>query len=201
MTTGWGPLAWTALLPLLIGLAACGSSSSHTGRSHPTTAAAPGGYASGPTTQERGSYKVGRPYQVAGLWYHPREDFGYVETGIASWYGADFHGRRTANGEIYDMGALTAAHRTLQMPSVARVTNLANGRSVVVRINDRGPFAPGRIIDLSYRAAQLLDFVKQGTTPVRVEVLPDESRRIAELARNGADTARLNEFMARRHRP
>lgn len=115
-----------------------------------------------------GAYKVGSPYKVNGVRYVPREDPSYDRTGIASWYGKKFHGRRTANGERYDMYALSAAHPTLPMPSLVRVTNLKNGRSIVARVNDRGPFARGRIIDMSYRSAQLLGFVKQGTARVRV---------------------------------
>ncbi|CAN0507107.1 unnamed protein product [Discosporangium mesarthrocarpum] len=94
----------------------------------------------------KGSYKVGRPYQIQGTWYYPAENFKYVETGISSWYGPKFHGRKTANGETYNMNDLTAAHRTLPMPSMVRVINLKNGRSLKLRINDRGPFARGRII-------------------------------------------------------
>ena len=101
-------------------------------------------------------YKIGKPYKIDGIWYYPKEDYQYDETGIASWYGSKFHGRKTANGEIYDMNAVTAAHKTLPMPSYARVTNLENGRSLVLRINDRGPFVRSRIIDLSRRSAQLL---------------------------------------------
>lgn len=135
-----------------------------------------------------GTYKVGRPYQVNGTWYYPAADYNYRETGIASWYGADFHGRRTANGETYDMNALSAAHRTLPLPSMVRVVNLRNGRSIAVRVNDRGPFARGRIIDLSRRAAQLLGFEQQGTTPVRVEIIAQESRQLALLAQQGNAT-------------
>ncbi|MFN4089813.1 MAG: septal ring lytic transglycosylase RlpA family protein, partial [Alphaproteobacteria bacterium] len=135
----------------------------------------------------RGSYKVGRPYQIFGVWYTPREDFGYVEEGVASWYGSDFNGLPTANGEKYDMYAMTAAHPTLQMPSVVRVTNLQNDRAVIVRVNDRGPFAHNRVIDMSYAAAEALGFARQGTTRVRVEVLPGPSRMVAQLARDGAD--------------
>jgi len=138
-----------------------------------------------------GTYKVGNPYAVSGVRYHPREDFSLVETGIASWYGPSFHGKRTANGEIYDQNALTAAHRTLQMPSLVRVTNLENGKSVVVRINDRGPFKRGRVIDVSKKAATLLGFVNQGTAKVRVEVLEKESRQIAEAAKRGMDTSKI----------
>lgn len=138
-----------------------------------------------------GTYKVGKPYRVGSVWYYPQEDFRLVETGIASWYGPDFHGKRTANGERYDQHELTAAHRTLQMPSLVRVTNLENGRAVVVRINDRGPFKHGRIIDVSRRSAELLGFVNKGTARVRLEVLPQESRQMAEAARRGMDTSRM----------
>lgn len=118
-----------------------------------------------------GVYKVGSPYQVAGQWYYPSEDWGYNQTGIASWYGADFDGNPTANGETYDMTLFTAAHKTLPMPIHARVTNLENGRSIVVRINDRGPFVQGRIIDLSRAAAQELGYLANGTARVRVQSL------------------------------
>jgi peptidoglycan lytic transglycosylase len=116
-----------------------------------------------------GIYKVGQPYQIEGVWYYPKEDQFYDETGIASWYGPDFHGKNTANGELYDMDTLTAAHRTLPLPVIVRVTNLENGRSLLVRVNDRGPYARGRIIDLSRRAAQLLGVYERGTARVRVQ--------------------------------
>ncbi len=122
-------------------------------------------------TYTGGTYKVGTPYQVAGQWYYPAEDWGYNQTGLASWYGADFDGNPTANGEVYDMDLFTAAHKTLPMPIHARVTNLENGESIVVRINDRGPFVQGRIIDLSRAAAQELGFLNQGTARVRVQSL------------------------------
>ena len=129
-----------------------------------------------------GAYKVGSPYQVGTTWYYPKADYGYRETGIASWYGPGFHGKSTANGETFDQTALTAAHRTLPMPSMVRVTNLENGRSIKLRINDRGPFKNGRIIDLSRRAADLLGFRRRGTAKVRVEIVEDESRMIAAAA-------------------
>lgn len=119
----------------------------------------------------KGVYKVGNPYQVAGVWYYPKENPKYDETGIASWYGPGFHGKYTANGEAYDMNDLTAAHQTLPMPVFVRVTNLENGRSIVVRVNDRGPFANGRIIDMSRRGAQLLGFEQKGTARVRVQFI------------------------------
>lgn len=118
-----------------------------------------------------GVYRIGNPYQIAGVWYYPREQPDYDETGIASWYGPTFYGKHTADGEIFDANMLSAAHRTLPMPVNVRVTNLDNGRSLVVRVNDRGPFAKGRIIDVSEHAAQLLDFYRQGTARVRVTYL------------------------------
>lgn len=133
-----------------------------------------------------GDYKVGKPYKVRDQWYYPTENFEYAETGIASWYGPKFHGKPTANGEIFDQNMITAAHPTLPLPSAVRVTNLDNGRTILLRINDRGPFARGRIIDLSRRAAQLLGFEKKGTAKVRVEILPDESRQLKLAALNKA---------------
>jgi rare lipoprotein A len=115
-----------------------------------------------------GVYKVGVPYQIGDTWYYPSEQPDYDETGIASWYGPTFYGRSTANGERFDAGDLTAAHRTLPMPVNVRVTNLDNGKSLIVRVNDRGPFAKGRIIDLSEHAAELLGYKNQGTARVRV---------------------------------
>ena len=116
-----------------------------------------------------GHYKVGQPYQVGGRWYHPREQPDYDRVGIASWYGPKFHGRKTANGEIFDMYALTAAHPTLPMPSYAYVTNPANGRTILVRINDRGPYVGDRMIDLSRESARVLGLLSGGTGRVRVQ--------------------------------
>jgi rare lipoprotein A len=116
-----------------------------------------------------GRYQLGKPYTVAGRTYVPAEDPDYVATGDASWYGADFHGRRTANGEIFSANAITGAHPTLPLPSYVRVTNQANGRSVIVRVNDRGPYMPGRIMDLSYRAASMLGYVNNGHTQIKAE--------------------------------
>src|SRR4051812_18331230 len=118
-----------------------------------------------------GVYKVGQPYQIDNVWYYPREQPDYDETGIASWYGPTFYGHHTANGEMYDGNQLTAAHKTLPMPVNVRVTNLDNGKSLILRVNDRGPYARGRIIDLSKRAAELLDVVQTGTARVRVTYL------------------------------
>lgn len=116
-----------------------------------------------------GSYKVGKPYKVRGKWYHPKEETNYDKKGFASWYGPNFHGRKTANGEIYDQYHLSGAHPTFPLPSYARVTNLKNGHSVIIRVNDRGPYAHGRIIDVSSKAADLLDFKRAGTAEVRVQ--------------------------------
>jgi rare lipoprotein A (peptidoglycan hydrolase) len=116
----------------------------------------------------RGIYKIGKPYTVAGKTYVPAENPNYDETGIASWYGDGFHGGPTANGEVYDMHLLTAAHKTLPMPSYAYVHNPVNGRTIMVRINNRGPFKGNRIIDLSHEAARQLDFQARGLATVRV---------------------------------
>ena len=125
-------------------------------------------------------YKVGNPYKINGKWYYPAVDYQYDEVGIASWYGPGFHGKSTANGEVFDQNKITAAHRTLPMPSIVKVTNLENGMVLdKVRINDRGPFARNRIIDLSKKAAEELGFIKNGIAKVRVEILEDESRKYA----------------------
>ena len=132
--------------------------------------------------EPEGIYKVGKPYQVEGVWYYPAEDYAYVQEGIASWYGSDFHGKRTANGERYNMDDITAAHPTLPMPSVVKVTNLDNGRTLKVTVNDRGPFHSKRIIDVSKKAAQLLGFYEAGTAHVRVEIDPEESMNLKNIA-------------------
>ncbi len=116
-----------------------------------------------------GRDQIGKPYKVKGKWYYPKEDLNYRAAGTASWYGDAFHGRLTANGEVYDMNHLSAAHPTMPLPSYARVTNKLNGNSVIVRVNDRGPYAHNRVIDLSKRAAQLLDYTSSGTAQVVVE--------------------------------
>lgn len=137
----------------------------------------------GPTPHP--TYKVGAPYTVKGVTYYPHVDLAYDETGMASWYGETFQRRYTANGEVFDLNELTAAHTTLPMPSIVEVVNLRNNRALRIRVNDRGPFAEGRIIDLSRRAAQLLGFERDGSTLVRVHILKDESLRAAALARRG----------------
>ncbi|HTV46089.1 MAG TPA: septal ring lytic transglycosylase RlpA family protein [Stellaceae bacterium] len=139
----------------------------------------------------RGYYRVGRPYEINGVWYYPAVDYNYDKTGIASWYGREFQGRYTANGEIFDMNRLTAADTTLPMPSIVLVTNLQNGRELRLRVNDRGPFRDGRLIDVSRRAAQLLGFEAQGTAPVEVKVLKDASIRVAEEAMHGSDQGEM----------
>jgi len=151
--------------------------------------------------QASGAYKVGTPYKVGGVWYHPEENLTHVESGVASWYGPNFHGRTTANGEIFDRNALTAAHPTLQLPSVVRVTNLRNGRATVVRVNDRGPFSGGRIIDLSEKAASILGFKAQGTTKVKIEVLGSDSEHLAQLAQAGASSDEMEAYMLARFGP
>jgi rare lipoprotein A len=124
-----------------------------------------------PAVSRRGVYMVGRPYKVAGKRYVPAEDRSYSRVGMASWYGDDFHGRLTANGEVFDMHDISAAHATMPLPSYARVTNLDNGNSIVVRVNDRGPYHGGRVIDVSKRAAELLDFESRGVGHVKVDYL------------------------------
>lgn len=139
-----------------------------------------------------GTYRVGNPYTIAGRTYVPQEATDYSAEGIASWYGEDFHGRLTANGEIYDMESISAAHPTLPIPSYVRVTNLANRRSVIVRVNDRGPFHRDRVIDLSARAAQMLGFQDKGVARVRVEYVAraslagsDDRKLAATLSHDG----------------
>src|SRR5690242_2668096 len=161
--------------------------------------------ASGGATAGRGMYKVGAPYTIDGVTYTPMEEFAHVETGIASWYGPGFHGKYTANGEVYDQSDRTAAHRTLQMPSVVRVTNLDNGRSTVVRVNDRGPYARGRVIDVSRAAAEELNMTHSGTAHVRIEQLGMESQALKDIALNGGGAGEqreaLDKFIAGRRGP
>lgn len=140
-----------------------------------------------------GRYQIGRPYMVAGRRYVPREKpDGFTQTGHASWYGIAFHGRKTANGEVYDRNMISAAHPTMPLPSYARVTNTLNNHSIVVRVNDRGPYHGNRVIDLSERTAGLLGFKHIGTARVRVDYLgpaslagSDDQRLVASLRTNG----------------
>jgi rare lipoprotein A len=131
-----------------------------------------------------GRYQIGKPYTVRGVTYVPQHNPNYAASGRASWYGSDFHGRRTANGEIFSANAITAAHPTLPLPSYVRVTNTDNGRSLVVRVNDRGPYVSGRIIDLSWRAASMLGYVNKGSANVHVEY-------VGQAPLNGDDTRTL----------
>jgi rare lipoprotein A len=125
----------------------------------------------GPIPFGGGHYQLGSPYQVAGRWYTPREQPGYDKVGQSSWYGEAFHRRMTSNGEWFDMATLTAAHPTLPLPSYAKVTNLENGRTVIVRINDRGPFVDTRVLDVSKRTAEVLGYKQQGIGKIRVQYI------------------------------
>jgi rare lipoprotein A len=166
---------WRGALLAAIGfmLVGCGSAN------YRYSATGPRNYAPHPT------YKIGAPYSVKGVTYYPHVDLSYDRTGTASWYGEAFQGEYTANGEVYDLNQITAAHKTLPLPSIVEVTNLQNNRALRVRINDRGPFADGRIIDLSRRAAQLLGFERSGTAMVRVRILPAESLQAEAAAARG----------------
>jgi len=145
-----------------------------------------------PVPKGGGQYLVGHRYNVAGHTYVPSEMTSYTAVGMASWYGAAFHGRRTANGEVYDMGSITAAHPTMPLPSYARVTNLDNGYSVIVRVNDRGPYHGGRVMDVSSRAADVLGFKGAGTAKIKVEYVgqaplegTDDNMLLASLRTDG----------------
>jgi rare lipoprotein A len=155
-----------------------------------------------------GRYHVGKPYVIAGVTYYPEENPNYRATGTASWYGDAFHGRLTSNGEIFDMRSMTAAHPTLPLPSYVRVTNMANGKSVIVRVNDRGPFHANRVIDVSVRAADLLGFRHQGTARVRVEYVgraslegSDDTRLAATLRHNGTPAPAPYQMRVAQERP
>ena len=144
----------------------------------------------------RPGYKVGVPYVINGKRYVPEERFSYSATGTASWYGDYFHGRLTANGEIFDMNAMTAAHKTLQLPAVVRVKNTENRRALFVRVNDRGPFVSNRLIDLSKGAARSLGFFTDGLAPVRVDVDTRASRILRDMARKRASVKEMDAFVA-----
>ena len=193
-------------LALLLALAVCACSSPETVKRTAKTGDRSGkvvdrrlGVSASPyraLTYNVSSYKVGEPYKIAERWYRPKEYETFSETGIASWYGHKFHSRQTANGEVFNMYAMTAAHRVLPMPSVVRVTNLENGRRVIVRINDRGPYAHERIIDLSLAAAEKAGFRRKGVTRVRVELLPELSRKVARIARSGGGARKQDRLIA-----
>jgi len=144
-----------------------------------------------PVPKGGGRYRVGKPYTIAGRTYVPEEDVNYKAEGFASWYGSDFHGRYTANGEIFDKESISAAHPTMPLPSYARVTNLRNKKSIIVRVNDRGPYVGNRVIDLSARVARLLDFHGHGVTKVRVEYVGraplagSDDRKLVATLRDG----------------
>ncbi|MBI5260236.1 MAG: septal ring lytic transglycosylase RlpA family protein [Bradyrhizobium sp.] len=168
----WRAARGVAVIAACLSLANCASSGKFASRVDPKygVSSSPRVVAWGePVPKGGGTYRIGKPYMVAGRTYVPEEDTNYRAEGQASWYGDDFHGRLTANGEVFDMGALTAAHPTLPMPSYARVTNVANGKSLIVRVNDRGPYHGNRLIDVSNKAAELLDFKGNGVARVRVE--------------------------------
>lgn len=175
------------MMAAALALAGCASSEKFARKVDPKY-----GVASSPRVVEMGErapkgggvYRVGKPYVVAGRTYVPEEGENYRTEGLASWYGRDFHGRLTANGEVFDMESITAAHPTLPMPSYVRVTNLSNRRSLIVRVNDRGPFHGNRVIDLSHKSAHLLGFKDNGVARVRVEY-------VGRAALEGSDDARL----------
>ena len=148
-----------------------------------------------PVPKGGGVYRVGQPYMVGGRVYVPEENINYSAEGMASWYGNDFHGRYTANGEIFDMSSISAAHPTLPLPSYVRVTNLSNSRSIVVRVNDRGPYARERLIDVSVKTAELLGFYGHGVTRVKVEYVGraplqgSDDRKLVATLREGGSTS------------
>jgi len=170
--SGWHLARMGAVLAACVALANCASSDRFAVKVDPRygVAASPRvvDFAE-PVPRGGGTYRVGKPYVVAGRTYVPEDNRNYVAEGLASWYGDDFHGRLTANGEIFDMTAVSAAHPTLPMPSYVRVTNLSNRKSMIVRVNDRGPYHGDRIIDLSVRTAKLLGLHEHGLARVRVE--------------------------------
>ena len=184
-----------AAAAMCLALANCASSGQFAGRVDPKygVSSSPRVVALGdPVPKGGGTYRVGKPYVVAGRVYVPEEDVNYHEEGLASWYGDDFHGRQTANGEVFDMDSLSAAHPTLPMPSYARVTNLSNGKSLIVRVNDRGPYHGDRLIDVSNKAAELLEFKGSGVARVRVEYVGraplegSDDRQLMATLRSGA---------------
>lgn len=195
------------LLGLSVALSGCASDKGKHSRLDPFAGKGSPYYrGSGPIPRGGGRYLVGQPYQVAGRWFTPREQPGYDKSGIASWYGEAFHRRQTSNGEYFDMAMLSAAHATLPLPSYAKVTNLENGRSIVVRINDRGPFVDSRVIDLSKRSAEVLGYKQKGMAKVRIQYigpapLNDKGPHLAmmnEKLRTGAGMRSLVAYAANR---
>jgi rare lipoprotein A len=160
-----------------------------------------------PVPKGGGSYRVGKPYTVGGRTYEPQENAHYSAEGLASWYGEDFHGRATANGEVYDMTSISAAHPTLPIPSYARVTNLSNQKSIIVRVNDRGPYHQNRLIDVSVRTAKLLGFYDNGVTRVRVDYVGraalegSDDTKLAATLRSGAPAPGPSEIRMASSRP
>src|SRR5271157_551720 len=195
-------MGWLAGAGVAVALAGCANQQTvqHYSHGHEYFSQAKYGHASPkvvadgqPVPKGGGQYLVGHPYTVAGHTYYPREVESYTAVGMASWYGAAFHGRRTANGEVYDMASITAAHPTMPLPSYARVTNLANGYSVIVRVNDRGPYHGGRVMDVSSRAADVLGFKGAGTAKIKVEYVgraplegSDDNMLLASLRTDGS---------------
>ncbi|HEY1363515.1 MAG TPA: septal ring lytic transglycosylase RlpA family protein, partial [Xanthobacteraceae bacterium] len=160
-----------------------------------------------PVPKGGGSYRVGSPYQMNGRLYSPAENPSYRSEGMASWYGPDFHGRLTANGEVYDMHSISAAHPTMPLPSYARVTNLDNGRSIIVRVNDRGPYARNRVVDVSIGAAKALSFYGHGVARVRVEYVGraplegSDDRMLMATLREGAPAPAPSRVMVASAKP
>jgi len=186
-------VVWMCLLAVGIALAGCSSGPTKTAKLDPFAGKGSPYYkGKGPIPMGGGRYMVGKPYQVAGRTFTPREDENYDKQGVASWYGPQFHRRMTSNGEWFDMAKLTAAHATLPLPCYVKVTNLENGREVVVRVNDRGPFVGTRVIDLSKGAAQVLGYQNKGTASVRVQYIGP-----APLNDNGSHLMAMNDELAR----
>lgn len=178
---------YSALALILLPLAACSSTGGTDyakGYKEPPPPPGLGQF----TEFSEGHFKIGRPYKIKGRWYYPKHEDNYVEEGVASWYGPKFHGRKTANGALFDQYQISAAHRTLPLPSIVRVTNLENGKVMKIKVNDRGPFARDRIIDLSMRAAEMLGFRNQGTARVRVEYLDEDTKQFHASLRKGSGT-------------
>lgn len=204
MIKAWWGLVGVAVVALA--LAGCSSKKTTTGNLDPFAGTGSPVYkGNGEVPKGTGRPHIGKPYQIAGRWYTPKAQPGYDKTGSASWYGEAFHRRKTSNGEWFDMNELTAAHPTLPLPSYAKVTNLENGREVVVRINDRGPFVGTRLIDLSKRTAEVLGFKAQGKANVRVQMLGpaplrDQGQHLMAMNRElgrGASVTQLAQFAQR----